>query len=141
MIRAVLDPNVLISAFIAQRGSSPDQIVRAWRDGEFELVVSPKLLAELREVLARPKFRRQSAGGRAEAYIRTLASGASRYDDPPDPPRVSRDAGDDYLFALARVAGADVIMSGDRHVTEIVDPRPAVLTSRGFRNRLQDAHR
>lgn len=91
MIRAVLDPHVLISAFISERGSSPGCIVRAWREGVLELVVSPKLLAE---VLDRPKFERQSAGGRANAYVRTLAAGATRLDDPPEPPPVSPDSDD-----------------------------------------------
>lgn len=137
MIRAVLDPNVLISAFISPRGSSPDRIVRAWREGAFELVVSPKLLAELTEVLDRPKFRRQSADGRASAYVRTFAAGASRHGDPPDPPAVSPDADDDYLFALARAAGADAVVSGDQHLTGLAAPSPPVLTPRQFVERLQ----
>jgi putative PIN family toxin of toxin-antitoxin system len=138
VIRAVLDPNVLISAFIGRRGSSPDRIVRAWRDGAFELVVSPTLLAELSTVLARPKFARRAAGDRASAYVRTLAAGASRPDDPVQRAALSPDPGDDYLIALARAASADVIVSGDRHLTGLVSPRPPVLTPRQFLERLRE---
>jgi uncharacterized protein len=132
LTRAVVDPNVLVSAFISQRGGSPDLIVRAWREGAFELVVSPHLIAELAEVLDRPKFALQASYGRAEAYIAALAGDAIQIDDPPDPPAASPDGGDDYLIALARVSRADVIVSGDRHLTELVDPTPPVLTPRQF---------
>jgi putative PIN family toxin of toxin-antitoxin system len=137
LTRAVLDPNVLVSAFISQRGGSPDLIVRAWREGAFELVVSPQLIAELTEVLGRPKFALQAADGRAEAYIAALAGDAVQIDAPADPPSVSPDAGDDYLLALARAAGADVIVSGDSHLTQLVTPKPAVLTPRQFIEQLE----
>ncbi|TMD08021.1 MAG: PIN domain-containing protein [Chloroflexi bacterium] len=42
-MRAVLDPNVLISAILAPTGV-PAALLRHWLDGEFELVVSERLL-------------------------------------------------------------------------------------------------
>jgi putative PIN family toxin of toxin-antitoxin system len=132
LTRAVLDPNVLVSAFITQRGGSPDRIVRAWREGAFELVVSPQLIAGLTDVLARPKFARQASEGRAEAYVAALAGDAVMIDDPPEPPSASSDPGDDYLIALARAASADAIVSGDSHLTQLVDPAPPILTPRQF---------
>jgi uncharacterized protein len=132
LTRAVIDPNVLVSAFISQRGGSPDRIVRAWREGEFELVVSPQLIAELTDVLARPKFAIQAAEQRAEAYIAALAGDAVMIDDPQGPPTVSPDPGDDYLIALALAAHADVIVSGDSHLIDLADPTPPVLTPRQF---------
>ena len=137
MIRAVIDPNVLISAFVSQRGSPPDRIVRAWREGAFELIVSAHLIAELTDVLGRPKFARQAAEGRAEAYVAALAGDALTIDDPPDPPSVSPDRDDDYLFALAAAAGADVIVSGDRYLTQISETTPRVLTPRRFAEELE----
>lgn len=136
MTRAVLDPNVLVSAFISQRGGAPDRIVRTWLEGAFELVVSPQLIAELTDVLGRPKFARQAAESRAEAFIAALAGDALRVDDPPNPPPVSSDASDDYLFALARAAAAEVIVSGDSDLTQLIEPTPLVLTPRQFAERL-----
>jgi putative PIN family toxin of toxin-antitoxin system len=136
LTRAVLDPNALVSAFISQRGGSPDRIVRAWREGAFELVVSPQLIAELTDVLARPKFALQAADGRAEAYIAALAGDAIQLGDPPDPPAVSPDGGDDYLVAFARAARANVIVSGDGHLTQLTGLIPTVLTPRQFVERL-----
>jgi uncharacterized protein len=134
--RVVLDPNVLISAFISQRGSAPDRIVRAWREGAFELVISPTLIGELSEVLRRPRFARQAADGRAEIYVAAIADDAIRVEDPPSIPRISPDPDDDYLFAIAGAAGADVIVSGDSHLTELTGTVPPVLTPRQFAERL-----
>lgn len=110
--------------------------MRAWLEGAFELVVSPLLIAELVDVLARPKFARQAAAGRAEAYVAAIAGDALRIDDPRDRPRVSPDKDDDYLIALARAARADAIVSGDRHLTDLADVIPPVLTPRQFLERL-----
>jgi len=136
LTRAVLDPNVLVSAFIGRRGSAPDRLVRAWREGAFELIASPKLLGELAEVLRRPKFRRQAGEGRAEAYVAALAAGALRVDDPRDPPLISPDPDDDYLLALAVTSRADVIVSGDRHLLGLVSPPTPVMTARELADRL-----
>lgn len=132
MIRAVIDPGVLVSAFISRGGSPPDRIVRAWNEGAYELIVSPHLLAELATVLARPRFEAQAAKGRADAYVVALTHGSVIVDDPADPPSVSHDPDDDYLFALARVGHADVIVSGDRHVLDVPNPVPQAVTPRAF---------
>lgn len=124
--------NVLVSAFISERGATPDRILRAWREGAFELVVSPKLIAELVDVLGRPKFKDQAGDGRAQAFIAALAGDALRIDDPPDPPSLLADPDDDYLLALARVAEADAIVSGDNHLTKMDSPNTSVLTPREF---------
>lgn len=89
MIRAVVDPGVLVSAFIGRRDSVADRIVRAWRSGQVELVVSPALLGELSGVLARPKFACASRAGRGEDFVEALRVGATIVEDPP-PERKSR---------------------------------------------------
>jgi len=45
--RIVLDCNVFVSALLSPRGS-PAQILDQWADGDFDVVISPLLLAELR---------------------------------------------------------------------------------------------
>jgi uncharacterized protein len=52
--------------------------------------------------------------------------------DPPLRPGLTTDPGDDYLVALAREADAQCIVSGDAHLTQLVDPSPPVLTPRAF---------
>ncbi len=47
-------------------------------------------------------------------------------------PGLTPDPKDDYLVALARSAAAHFLVSGDPHLTELVNPRPPVLTPRAF---------
>ncbi|MFX6532662.1 putative toxin-antitoxin system toxin component, PIN family, partial [Acinetobacter baumannii] len=56
MIRAVLDPGVLVAALLSSQGA-PAQLLRLLVKGHFQLVLSPKLLEEAEQVLKRPKFR------------------------------------------------------------------------------------
>lgn len=130
-MRAVLDPNVLVSAAISPAGP-PRQILTAWTDERFELVISHGVLDELADVLARPKFRRFISTAIAVAFIDGLSAAATVVADPPDPPAVSRDPDDDYLIALARTTDADYIVSGDQDLLDLTDPDPPVLTPRQF---------
>jgi putative PIN family toxin of toxin-antitoxin system len=130
-LRVVVDPNVLVSAAISPAGP-PRQIVTAWVDGRFELVASPALIDELRDVLDRPKFRRWISAAVAREFVDGLADDALLLDDPPERPGVSPDPDDDYLIALARAAGADYLVSGDRHLLDVSDPDPPVLAARQF---------
>ncbi|MGZ6564205.1 MAG: putative toxin-antitoxin system toxin component, PIN family [Solirubrobacteraceae bacterium] len=130
-MRAVIDPNVLVSAAISPAGQ-PRQILTAWTNERFELIASPAVLDELADVLARPKLERFITTAIAVAFIDGLAADAIIVADPPDPPSVSPDPDDDYLIALARAARADYIVSGDRHLLDLTDPDPPVRTPRQF---------
>lgn len=133
----MLDPNVLISAVISPTGA-PREIVTAWTQGRFDLVVSPALLGELRDVMTRPKFRRWVSAATTAEYIDGLTDAAVIIDDPPAQPGLSPDPDDDYLLTLALAASADYLVSGDRHLTGLVDPPLPVLTPRQLRDRLTD---
>ena len=56
-MRAVLDTNVVMSAIFF--GGVPFDVLNAWHDGEFELVVSDAVMEEYREIAARMKRLRQ----------------------------------------------------------------------------------
>jgi putative PIN family toxin of toxin-antitoxin system len=81
-VRVVFDSNVLISARLEPRGASA-QLLRAWTQETFELVVSPQLLTELADVLARERFRRWMTEEEAEALVASLRADATVLDDPP----------------------------------------------------------
>jgi hypothetical protein len=107
-----------------------------WADGGFEVVVSPDLLADLSRVLERPCIARAVPVARVKALVRELDAGAVAFEDPSDPPAVTRDPHDDYLVALACAAGAHFIVSGDRDLLE-ADVRPPVVTPRELLDLLQ----
>ena len=122
-MRAVLDPNVIISALLAPAGT-PAAILRAWSMGAFELVASPLLLAELERALAYPKLRERIHESEATAIIDWLGRSATIVPDPAEPaPRASEDPGDDYLIALAAHERA-ALVSGDRHLLVLADRLP-----------------
>ena len=113
MPRAVLDPNVLISALITPRGASA-RILLELRGGAFELIASPALLAELRTVLMRDKFRQYASVDEVGAFVELIRVEGTLIEDPkPGGVGVTEDPGDEYLVALARAARADVLVSGD----------------------------
>jgi uncharacterized protein len=128
-LRAVLDPNILIAAVLSP-GGPPSEIISRWLGGEFELVVSELLLAELERALAYPKLHAHITSGQAAEFVRLLAHGGMRAPDPSAPPRRSMDPGDDYLLALAEQENA-VLVSGDRHLLQLAGEFP-VRTARAF---------
>lgn len=113
-------------------------ILDRWRGGEFDLVVSPRLLEELEAVLMRPKFQAAVSEEDAREYVDSLAREAFLVSDPEDVPSVTPDPEDDYLVALAVAAGADAIVSGDSDLTELEDPPVLVLTPRRLVARLAE---
>ena len=57
-MKAVIDTNVLVSAFMAKRPDSPTvRILQAIVEGRFTPLYAGDIIAEYREVLARPHFR------------------------------------------------------------------------------------
>jgi hypothetical protein len=135
-VRAVLDANVLISAVLSPRGS-PALLLVAWQAGEFDLVVSPNLIAELRRALAYPKLARLVPPADADAFVAWLARSAVLAADPDGlPPVRSVDPGDDYLLALAATEHA-ILVSGDGHLTSLAGELP-IRTPAEFLARLRD---
>lgn len=117
-MRAVLDPNVVISGLISGSGP-PARILLGWREGDFEVIVSELLLQELGRALAYPKLRRHISVADADAALRWLSEGATRAEDPAHPRALrSADPGDDYLVALAAQEHA-ALVSGDGHLLEL----------------------
>ena len=119
MRRVVLDPNVLISALLTPGGASA-RVLLHLRTGAFELVSCPALLAELRAVLRRDKFRPYVSLDEAEEFVELIRRESTSMEDP-EPPAVplSEDPGDEYLIQLARAARADALVSGDPHLTRL----------------------
>jgi putative PIN family toxin of toxin-antitoxin system len=121
-LRAVLDVNVLVSALLSPSGV-PALILRAWRDGQFELIASPMLLAELERVLAYPKIARHVSAPDAAAFIAAVARNATIGEDPDTVRFRTADPADDYLVNLAASHNA-IVVSGDAHVLSLAGHLP-----------------
>ena len=140
-MRIVLDTNILISALIT-RDTPPDRLYQAWLRGEIELVTSSAQIAEITEVLSRPRMQRLLDADEAAAIVENLDARAVVLDKP-QPVNLSPDPKDNPILATAIAADADLIVSGDkRHVLalEDVDGIP-VVTAREALERLDTAQR
>lgn len=131
MRRVVCDVGVIISGLLSADGPA-GRLLDRWRDGVFDLIVSPLWLAEFARVLERPKISRCLEPGDAAGLLAAIRLQAEWADDPPAQPGVTPDPGDDYLASLARATEADYLVNGDAHLTGLQDARPLVLTPRQF---------
>lgn len=135
--RAVLDTNVLVSALISPGGPSA-QLLVALRSGAFELVVSPLMLTELREVLARVKFQRYVTEPEIVVYVEMIRRESIVHTDPePSSESLSVDPDDEYLIDLARDARVDALVSGDDHLLTLRHELPG-MSPREFLEFLAD---
>lgn len=125
-MRAVLDTNVVVSALLW--GGTPERLIQAAIDGALELATSPALIEELREVLARPPLasRLTQERMRAEQAVSLYARLATQVSPLAIEKIVTADPDDDEVLACAIAARADLVVSGDRHLT-------ALKTHRGIR--------
>jgi putative PIN family toxin of toxin-antitoxin system len=117
VLRVVVDPNVLESAAIA--GGNPFRVVELASGGLIGVVASPRLLDELRGVLARDKFLRWRTREELDRFVTDIEGLVEPAADPVDVSVVSRDPNDDYLVALVAETGADVLCSGDRDLRDV----------------------
>lgn len=135
-MRAVVDVNVLISGVLSAKGSSAE-ILRASRDGQFELVVSELLLAELKRTLAYPRLRKHIPSEKAAAFANWVRDHGSLAEDPVSAPPVgSRDPDDDYLLALA-IDRRAYLVTGDKDLLVLSDDLP-ILTPAQFATKLRE---
>jgi len=111
-VKVVLDTNILISAFVFPGGPTED-VFRAALEGRIELVTSPPLLAEFGRVLSskfgwEPSITEQAVAqiARVGTIVRPKEKVVEIVDDPDD----------DRVLETALASGADVIVSGDRHL-------------------------
>lgn len=135
-MRALLDANVLIAGLLSQTGS-PARLLGKWLEGDFELVISERLLDELEKTLARPRLRRLLDQDEISAFLELLRGGISEWvEDPEASPSVrSRDPKDDYLIAAAGFAHATLV-TGDADLLELAGSIP-VMSPRAFLESLE----
>ncbi len=129
-MRAVLDPNVIISGAISPAGA-PSEVLRALARGDFELIASQALLDELHRALAYPKLRARLGRADAAELLRWVRDNATVLPAPTaEAPVHSPDPHDDHLIGLAAAARA-ALVSGDKHLLGLADHIP-VFSPRGF---------
>jgi hypothetical protein len=120
-VRAVLDANVVVSAFLRPEGPS-GRILRHFVEKKtYELILSEEILAEIRRSLQYPRVRKYLKLTAEETEVR-LASLGVLGDIVPGELKVRAvpdDLDDDKYVAAALEGRADFIVSGDHHLRDL----------------------
>jgi putative PIN family toxin of toxin-antitoxin system len=113
-VRGVLDANLLASGLVSPNGPGNALIAEA-RLGRFELVVSPHLLAEVREALMGAFHVDDQDAGELLAFVERISERV----EPGDVPAICRDPDDDAVLALADQSGAAFLATYDHGVMAV----------------------
>ncbi len=119
--RIVPDTNILVSALILNRGN-PREIFNKFINEEIIFVLSQELLAELEEVIYRPKFDKIKKEEKVEfaALIKEL----SDIVNPKEKLTIILEDKDDNKVLEAAIEGrANYIVSGDEHLLKLKEFR------------------
>lgn len=133
MIRAVIDTNILIRAVIKPKGTV-GPILRQLRDGEYTLLYSEPLLAELLDVLNRPRIKGKYRLS-PEDIGTVIALLMVRGEEVRPTERIEdcRDPKDNMVLEVAVAGRADAIVSGDDDLSTLSPYRGIpVLSSARF---------
>jgi putative PIN family toxin of toxin-antitoxin system len=114
-MRIVLDTNVFISGIFFT--GPPYQILKAWRDGRVQLVVSPSILDEYRRIEGELALKFQ--GIDLKPFLDLLTVQAEVVLAPTLPPVLHEDPSDDKFLEAAVAGKARCIVSGDKHLLKL----------------------
>jgi len=119
-MRVVADTNTVLSGLLWQ--GAPRQVLEAARAGTISLYTSAVLLAELKDVLSRPKFAERLKLARVQVKDVLLGFTAlATMVEPADiAPVVADDPDDDAVIACAVAAQAYAIVSGDSDLIRLI---------------------
>jgi uncharacterized protein len=121
-MRLVLDTYVVMSGLL-WRGKPHEilQVVLRERSNH-QIYSSPVLLEKLTEVIARPAFtKRLALIGKSPQEVLTDYLEVVELVEPAQVQAISRDPDDDHVLACALAAKADLIVSGDKDLLDLLE--------------------
>jgi len=118
VIQVVVDTNVIVSALLF--GGTPGRLIDLWKEGRIQLFVCKEIIDEIMRVLTYPRFQLSEKEISYLIYDEILPY-SEIVDIPSGPVIISRDPSDDKFIRCAVASGADVIVSGDRHLLSLKD--------------------
>ena len=111
-MRIILDTNVFISGIFFT--GPPSQILKAWRDGKVQVLVSPSILDEYQRLGAELALQFRDVNLRP--FLDLLTVQAEIVLAPTLPPVIHDDPSDDKFLEAAVAGNASYIISGDKHL-------------------------
>jgi putative PIN family toxin of toxin-antitoxin system len=116
MIRAVVDTSVLIRYLIRPSAAIEEIIEDYWINGEFLMISSPELVAELEDVLGRGYIQRFIQPDEGQVLLEAIYRQAEMIPSLGEIPRYSRDAKDDKFIAYAIAGQAGYVVTTDNDI-------------------------
>ncbi|MBS3906747.1 MAG: putative toxin-antitoxin system toxin component, PIN family [Syntrophaceae bacterium] len=114
-MRIILDTNVFISGIFFT--GPPYQIVKAWRDGSVQLLVSPSILDEHQRIGAELALQFRDVD--LKPFLDLLTIQAEIVLAPTLPAVIPDDPSDDKFLEAAVAGNASYIISGDKHLLKL----------------------
>jgi len=140
---ALLDTNIWVSAFLKPTGP-PGQVITRWRRDDFSVVTSLSQLAEIAEVLSRPRLtlRFKYPPEEVETFVRLIAARASVIQISGDL-KICRDPDDNEILEAAILGQSQYLVTRDDDLKRDLDlikalrrRRVRVISVRQFLRRL-----
>ena len=122
--KVVFDCNVFLQALVNPNGPA-GRCKKLVDRGEVELFVSEEVLAEVSEVLSRPRTRKLAPGLTIEvieAFIADVRLKSICLRNVPEEYHLERDPKDERYINLAIVSGAKFIVSRDNDLLDLMNP-------------------
>jgi putative PIN family toxin of toxin-antitoxin system len=129
--RLVVDASTLVSG-VASRpgGGAPWLLLAALLDFDFEAVICPKLMNEFRDALGNKYFQERFDPDDLAEIVANVEEAGVEHEDPKEIEALLRDPDDDYLVALARMTGAEKIITGDGDLLDHAGLEPPAIDAR-----------
>ena len=96
-----------------------------------QAVVCSKLIEEFRDALGNRYFQERFDAADLAEIVANVEEAAVKHENPSRVEALLRDPDDDYLVALARQAGAEAIVTGDRDLLDHPGLTPPAIDARG----------
>src|SRR5205823_7620977 len=120
MIRATLDTNVLAPGIITSPQTVNGQVIQAWRENKYSLVLSEVILTELSRTLLEPYFSARLTAAQIEATVSLFRSEATIIPFLVPVTAVATHPEDDLILATALSGRAHYLVTRDEKLQEKV---------------------
>jgi len=134
-VRAVIDTNLWISFLF---GKKVGDFLSLIQNSEVEVITDARQIAEIEDVLSRPKIKKL-VGPQRLAVMRRFLRRKTKLVKPTRQINACRDSNDDYLLEIAVEAKAAVLVSGDADLLAL-DPFRSIriMNYREFKAMLEE---
>jgi uncharacterized protein len=126
-MRVVIDTNVFVSGIFWS--GAPAKVLKAWRDRQIEIVLTPAILDEYQRVGL--ELMRQFPSIDLSKIIEMMATSVLMVSDTALPTPVCSDPDDDKFLAAAITGGAEFVITGDKALLKIQEYGKVQITSPG----------